>query len=274
MSAYYLHDGQNEVGPLTIDILKKQKLSRSTPIRHKDSDTWMPAEKLDALKELVAPKKIRRPSDILPVVGEQIAYLKQKNSWVLYGSLLGLAILACLSIYSVTKTVPQKAAEPVALTKLTASVAVAVPAALQETSPTELPKPKEHKPLPAIKEDKGKIARRQWTKLISATNSNYGIGLLGGIKDLNVVLTNRTDYVIDEAVLKITYIKANGAIWKTKMVSVFGVPAHETKEEPVPDVGRGKKVKVSIQKIISRQMNFSYTEGQKITNPEDPYRTK
>jgi hypothetical protein len=135
MSAYYLHDGQNEVGPLTIDILKKQKLSRTTPIRQKDSDTWMPAEKLDALKELVAPKKIRRPRDILPVVGEQIAYLKQKKPRVLYGSLFGLAVLACLSIYSVSKTIPPKAAEPVAPIKLAESVAVAVPAALQETSP-------------------------------------------------------------------------------------------------------------------------------------------
>jgi hypothetical protein len=39
----------------------------------------------------------------------------------------------------------------------------------------------------------------------------------------------------------------------------------------VPDVGRGKKVTISLQKIISKKMKFSYTDGKKITNHEDPY---
>jgi GYF domain 2 len=274
MSAYYLHDGQNEVGPFTLDILKNQKLSRSTPIRQKGSDNWMPAEKLDVLKELVAPKKIRRPKDILPVVGEQLTVLKQKKPLALYSILFGVVLLASLSIYSVSRTVPPKAPEPVAPIQSAVPETVVIPSTLKQTPATESPKPKEQKPLPTIKEDKGKVARLRWNKLISATNSNYGIGLLGGIKDLNVVITNRSDYTIDETVLKLTYIKANGSVWKTKLVNVFGVPAHETKEEPVPDVGRGKKVKVSIQKIVSKKMNFSYTEGQTITNVEDPYRMK
>jgi hypothetical protein len=72
-------------------------------------------------------------------------------------------------------------------------------------------------------------------------------------------------------VAKITYIKSNGSIWKTKLITIYGVPAHDSKEQSVPDVGRGKKVKVSIQKIVSKKMKFSYTEGQKIKSPDDPY---
>jgi hypothetical protein len=272
MTAYYLHDGHTEVGPFTIDSLKKQKLTRNTPIRQKDSDKWMAAEKLDALKDLVAPKKIKHPADVLPVISEKFTHLKQRNPLALSTILAGLAVLTCLSIYSVTKTATPNVAEPAPQVLARIATPVATPLALQQASATESPIPKEQKPHLALTEEKKKSARLHWKKLISATNSNYGIGLLGGIKDLSVVVTNRTDYTIDETVLKLTYIKANGGIWKTKLVSVLGVPAHETKEAPVPDVGRGKKVKVSIQKVVSRKMNFSYTEGQKLTGSEDPYR--
>lgn len=274
MTAYYLHDGQNEVGPFTIDSLKRQNLTRNTPIREYGSNNWLPAEKLDALKDLVAPKKVRRPKDILPVISEKFTHLQRKNPLALYGTLLGLAVLACLSIYSVTSSAHLNVSAPVPQIQSQVSAAVALPVAVHQASTAEVIKPTEKNTQTVVKEDKTKATRLHWTKLISATNSNYGIGLLGGIKDLNVVLTNRTEYPIDEAVLKVTYIKANGGIWKTKLVTVFGVPAHESKEESVPDVGRGKKVKVGIYKIVSKKMNFSYTEGQKINNPLDPYQTK
>lgn len=266
MSTYYLHDGRNEVGPFTIDLLKKQKLTRNTPIRQKDTDSWMPAEKLDVLKEMVAPRKIRRPQDIVPVMKEKIAELKKREPRILYGSLLCIALIAGVSIFSISKTVTKelpKAAMPGNSPVL----------ARQQIHTAQQPKPKEEEVVaaPVVKEDKERATRLRWNKLISATNSNYGIGLLGGIKDLDVIISNRSDYPIDEAVAKVSYIKAGGGVWKTKLISIYGIPAHDSKSQSVPDVGRGKKVKVSIQKIVSKKMNFRYTEGQKIRNPDDPY---
>jgi hypothetical protein len=85
------------------------------------------------------------------------------------------------------------------------------------------------------------------------------------------MVTNRTDFPIDMAVVKVTYIKAGGGIWKTVPVTIYNIPPHDSKEHAMPDVSRGKKVKVTIQKIISKKMNFSYTEGQKRGSPDDPY---
>src|SRR5215210_5677493 len=99
MSTYYIHDGRNEVGPFSIDLLKKQKLTRSTPIRQMGTDNWMPAEKLAPLKEVVVPRKIRRPQDIVPVVKERIADLRQRKPRLLYGSLLFIALIAGVSLY-------------------------------------------------------------------------------------------------------------------------------------------------------------------------------
>lgn len=265
MSAYYIHDGLNEIGPFTIDLLKKQKLTRSTPIRQLGSDNWMPAERLAPIKELVVPRKIKKPKDVIPAVKEHYADLKQRKPRVLYGSLLCFALLAGISIFSVTtKSTKQLVIEAPAKPQ----VAMVQAAPLVEIDP---PKKEEEKVAPLVVEDKAKTSRSRWNKLISATNSNYGIGFLGGIKDLSVTVNNRTDYPIDMAVVKVTYIKAGGGVWKTVPVTLYNIPAHDTKEHAMPDVNRGKKVKVSIQKIISKKMNFSYTEGQKIRNPEDPY---
>jgi len=266
MNAYYIHDGRNELGPFTLDVLKEQKLTRSTPIRLLGSDKWMPAERLAPIKELVVPRKIKKPQDVIPAVKEHFVDLQQRKPLALYGGLLCLALLIGISIYSITNKetkIPVVAAE---LTPKPQSAPQAAPIA-------EIPKTKdtvESKP-PVVVEDKAKITRSRWSKLISATNSNYGIGFLGGIKDLSVIVSNRTDFPLDMAIVKVTYIKAGGGVWKTVPVTLYNIPAHDSKEYALADVNRGKKVKVSIQKIVSKKMNFSYTEGQKIRNSEDPY---
>jgi hypothetical protein len=268
MSTYFLHDGQNELGPFTLDLLKKQKISRTTPVRLEGSDNWVPAEKLEGLKDLVVPLKIRRPKDIAPVVKEKITQLKEKEPRILYGSLLCIALILGVSIFSVTQS-GAKEPPPVAATL---SPVITSPQNVAVVEETEVKKEKEEAIRPVVqKVDEAKTTRLRWNKLITATNSNYGIGLLGGIKDLSIILSNRTDYPIDEAVAKVTYIKANGSTWKTKLITINGVPAHDSKEQSVPDVGRGKKVKVTLQKVISKKMNFSYTEGKKGRDPEDPY---
>lgn len=278
MSAYFLHDGRNERGPFTIEFLKKEKLTRNTPIRKKDSDNWMPAEKFHELKELVASKKIKHLKDILPVISEGYTHLRKNNPGLLYGVMLALVLLASFSTYSIRRTVTSRITEPVQ--QIQSMPAAAVTATLTNAPKDELPKPLEVKTtvppfiLKKEKESKEKTTRLRWNKLITASNSNYGIGVLGGIKDLHVTLTNHTDYPIDEAVLKVTYIKANGGVWKSVPVNIFDVPAHDSKEEPVADVGRGKKVKVSIEKIVSKKMKFSYAEGQEIKDIEDPYLLK
>lgn len=264
MSTYYLHDGRNEIGPFSIDILKKQKLTRNTPVRQKDTNSWMPAEKLGELKEIVAPRKIRRPKDIVPVVMERVSEFKQKRPKTLYACLFFLALIAGVSIYSIGKSSGKNFSAPSSLIQPQVSLA-----AKNITGNDSSKKIVEEKTV--IKEDARKTARLQWKKLIVSGGSSYGIGFLGGIKDLNVVVNNRSDYPIDEAIVKVTYIKANGGTWKTKLISLYNVPAHDSKEQSVPDVKRGKKARAGLYKVVSKRMNFSYTEGQRIKNPEDPY---
>jgi hypothetical protein len=262
MSTYYLHDGRNEIGPFTIDTLKKQRLSRNTPIRLEGKNNWAPAEKIGELKEQVAPRKIKRPKDIFPVLMEKAVDFNYRRPKAASAVLLCAALLAGISIYSVGKSAGKNLPETAV-----ASVSIPVAASTPLIAATEKKEPAVEAP----KEDKQKLARMKWNKFITGTNSNYGIGFLGGIKDLKVIVNNRSDYSIDQAVAKVTYIKADGDVWKTKLITIYGIPAHDSKEQSIADVNRGKKVTVSLQKVVSKKMQFSYTAGKKIANSEDPY---
>jgi hypothetical protein len=203
---------------------------------------------------------------------ERVTDLKQRKPKTLYGGLLCIALLLGVSLYSIGKSAEKiEPKQTVAVPKVetvvhpqTKTMDVA-PAKEKKSLPV-----KEKKPVP-VKEDATKAARSRWNKLIGASNSNYGIGFFGGIKDLSITVNNLSSYPIDEAIVKVTYIKANGGSWKTKLITVNGIPANDSKEQALPDVGRGKKVKVSLYKVVSKKMKLSYTEGQKITNAQDPY---
>lgn len=128
--------------------------------------------------------------------------------------------------------------------------------------------------VPNVVNEQEKNFRRHWQRYINVTNSNYAYGVLGGISDLSLQFSNNTDYPLDEVVAKITVIKANGKPWKSKMVTMSYVPAHSEKKQTIPKVNRGKSVQVSIYKITSRKMHFSYTEGKRVGPLDDPYYMK
>lgn len=271
MTTFYLHDGRNEAGPFTLQQLKQQKLTRNTPVRQTDSDKWMPAEKIDGLKETVAPKKIRSAKDVVPVVSAQLTQLHYQKPKALYGTLIGAALVAGFSFYSVNKASAKEAPKQTASSQ-NAAEQQALPAQQNAAALAANNKEEAASGKPRTeKEDAAKATRLRWSKLISANHSNYGIGLLGGIKNLSVVVTNRTDYPLDEVVTNVTYIKSNGGVWKTVPITLYAVQPHDSKEQSVPDAGRGKNVKVSLHKVVSKKMQFNYTEGKKGKNLGDPY---
>jgi hypothetical protein len=272
MSTFLMHDGRNELGPFTIDELKKQKLTRNTPIRVQGTDKWSPAEKINGLREVVVPRKIRKIEDVVPAIKETYQDLRQRKPLALYGSFLAVAMLA--SVFILTKgdtshrMSPQVVSAAQINTPLPSTVTEPAPVrpvadSLVATIQTATPVPK------AIKEDPSRTARLHWTKLIKASNSNYGIGVLGGIKDLSVSVSNRSDYPVDEAVVNVTYLKANGKTIKNKLITLYGIAPGDSKEHAVPDYIRGKKVRVSLYKVVSKRMKLFYTSAEVLKEQED-----
>ena len=274
MSAYFLYDGQNELGPFSLDVLKQQKLKRNTPIRIEGSNKWTPAEKMDALEEIVRPTKIRTPNDVVPFVTDTLHDWHQRKPLLLYGTAVIFVLLLSLSLSmaGIKSHQTQRAKKPAAQVAFT-TVAVAKPHTIDTVSTAivqELPVVQKPAVTAPAEEDKTKAARQQWRKTITASNSNYGIGVLGGIKGLEVIINNNSNYMVDEAVAKVTYIKANGEAWKSVFVSTYGIRPHDSKAIPVTDVNRGKKVTITLSKVVSRKMKLNYQEGQKIKDYADP----
>ena len=123
-------------------------------------------------------------------------------------------------------------------------------------------------------EEKEKLVRKNWREYIHVNNSNYAYGVIGGINNLSVLFYNKSDYRLEQVVAKITYIKANGKPWKSKLVSVFNVAPHSERKETLPKVNRGKSVEVNVEKVVSKEMHFNYEAGKKSANTDDPYLSK
>src|SRR5689334_19446477 len=52
MKKYYLHNGQNQHGPYSLEELKEQPLNKNTPVWTSDLPDWTKAGEIPALKEL------------------------------------------------------------------------------------------------------------------------------------------------------------------------------------------------------------------------------
>ena len=109
-------------------------------------------------------------------------------------------------------------------------------------------------------QEKQKEIRNNWKDYITVSNSNYAYGVLGGINNLSIQFSNKTDYVIDEVWAKVVYVKNNGKPWKTKLIPVYNLQPHSIKKQPLSKVNRGKSVEVTISKIVSKQMSLVYKE--------------
>jgi len=118
---------------------------------------------------------------------------------------------------------------------------------------------------------KNKNYRNNWYKYIDVGPNSYRSNSLGGIYGLEINVVNNTEYMLDEVIATITYVKANGDAWKTVEVPIYNVPANSYKTQPVPDVERGISVEVVTTAVISKKMHFCYIPGNWANNSDDPY---
>ena len=252
MNNYYILDGQEISGPYSLASLKDQPISRSALIRIDSSEEWRKVSEVEELHSIVS-------QDIHPVAVTQsdlISYTsaingqRKRKSKKLIAIFIALLIgLSICSVGWVYKKHPQQKQVQAQVTSI------------QKESTSEPDAPKEaNLQSTQIPDSKDKEYRQHWRKYIRAENSSYGYGVLGGINNLSIVFSNKTDYPMDELKAKVTYIKANGKPWKSKFISVFNLAPHSEQKQAMPKVNRGKSVKVSIIKVVSSQMNFRYEE--------------
>jgi hypothetical protein len=102
-----------------------------------------------------------------------------------------------------------------------------------------------------------KMVRNNIRLYVKAESNDYEHSRLGGISNLEISVTNPTDYTLDKVRIKIMYIKANGDIWDTKYEDFQAIKPNTKVNHNIPDTKRGTSVKYEIATIKSKALGLN-----------------
>jgi hypothetical protein len=116
------------------------------------------------------------------------------------------------------------------------------------------------KSTPAIRKDPAADATRQNIyQLVSVEGSPYKTGVLGGISNLQLTISNNSLYPIDQVEVLVNYMNLEKKIVKKEIIVINDVAAGEQKTMNVPKSKRGVSVSYSITKINSRALGLAHS---------------
>lgn len=274
MTQYFLHDGNQELGPFGIEQLKSQNLKEETPIWHEGLEHWTTAGKLPEIKNLlirkIPPPFIKITEQKLPPPKEDkippskpnqyTKQLPEKNKAKLLPMLTVIGIIAAgIIVWLLYQNSKNQEIINTINDKVTTQEI--------EKENAESERNRINQAITA----KNMKYRNNWSDYIEATNGKYQYSEMGGIKELKVIVTNNTEYMLDEVEVLVHYIKKNGDYFKTETVMVYNIPAKGNKSVGAPESNRGTSVRMDIQSITSKKMHFCYSSGNWANNSEDPY---
>ncbi|WP_207510360.1 hypothetical protein [Longitalea luteola] len=121
----------------------------------------------------------------------------------------------------------------------------------------EAVKPAQHGALAGSDASIKKMVRNNIWLYVKAESNDYDKKGLGGISNLEISVTNPTDYTLDKVRVKIMYVKANGSIFETKYEDFFSVKPNSKATHKISDTKRGTSVKYEISSIRSKALGLS-----------------
>jgi hypothetical protein len=116
--------------------------------------------------------------------------------------------------------------------------------------------------------------RNNWQNYISVSTDATMHPEVEGIKDLSLSVHNQTDKMLDEVVVKVDYITANGKTYKSETVTLKNIGPNSTKITTAPDSDKGICVKMQIERMRAAAFHFCYSREMKTGNNPDPYLCK
>ena len=90
-------------------------------------------------------------------------------------------------------------------------------------------------------------------KLVAIKSNDYRVGIFGGINDLKLTVYNNSPHLIDKITVKVNYLKPNGELVNSEILSAKSIRPGKSKTIKVPPTRRGVKVNYSITNIQSTE---------------------
>ena len=234
MKKYYLHNSQENSGPFDKEQLKGQKNTKYTLVWSEDMNDWKKAGEIDELKIIL----LTIPPPIYNSPKNEFAK-PQKRSFLKY-FLIGIFFIAFVAIGS--------------------TIISEYSTGNQETS---------------IPSDDSiqRQTRNNITSLVQVTTNEYSVSTFGGISNLDIIVTNNTDYTIDEIKVVIAYIKTNDGVFKTEYLIFNNISPKQNKSLSAPESKRGLSVKLTKQTITASGLNLCYNNNiAPAVGDPDPYK--
>jgi hypothetical protein len=90
-------------------------------------------------------------------------------------------------------------------------------------------------------------------KLVQLEANDYRVGLLGGIKNLRMLVINKSAFLLEKVTFELQYLKSDGAVLKTEKLAVTSIAPKSSKSLAVPASSHSVKVAYHITGIQSDQ---------------------
>ena len=90
-------------------------------------------------------------------------------------------------------------------------------------------------------------------ELVSVASNDYKRVAFGGIRNLQLTVTNNSKYELDNVIVELQYLKPSEEPLRTENIKFKGVAPNGTSTIRVPDTNRGIKIAYKIINIESKQ---------------------
>ena len=259
MRKYFIHNGETENGPFDIEQLKSMQIKSETPIWYEGLQNWTIAGNVEDLKSIIistsTPPKFenfaQQNSNVHPPSFRKTNFepnqnFEPKKSKTLRNVLIGVGVLAVLFIGI---SIASNNSEP---TYNENGEFIGVDSAATSVVDEERNRINEELTI------KNRNYRNNIEQYVGANTNRYSYSELGGISNLDIIVTNNTEYLLDEVNVNVDYIKDNGGIYKSEIVTIYNIPAKQDKSVSAPESDRGTSVEAKIQTISSKKLHMCY----------------
>ena len=103
------------------------------------------------------------------------------------------------------------------------------------------------------KEERKKPSIKEIYSQVAVKSNDYTVGSFGGIKNLELTVSNHSRFALDEVEVQIMYLKPMDELLKSETISVRSIPAGGKKTIPVKKTSRGVKVKIKVVGVESKE---------------------
>ncbi|HUR67066.1 MAG TPA: hypothetical protein VMZ03_12020 [Chitinophagaceae bacterium] len=122
----------------------------------------------------------------------------------------------------------------------------------------QLPSPEAEDKIEKAETKPGEINDRSLSELrslVSVKSNNYVVGSFGGIRNLQLTVSNDSKYTLDQVVVELQYLKPRDEFLKSEHISFHGIGPNDSKTIAIPKSTRGVRVTCKILRVESKEMN-------------------